>query len=168
MARHRSARVALAAAVGVFGLTASGGTPVRHRLSEVEPDLFLAGNGETLDLRGHSPRWRGLALNPVTNGPLAWQWALLAGEAAVAVGWLLLGCVALVRRRRSSTPGPPPNGRSGRRLTTAVATVAALTALVTVAVIRVMPGLVDVGFLGRLPVPLPARLALHLRWWWSY
>jgi hypothetical protein len=26
----------------------------------------------------------------------------------------------------------------------------------------VMPGLVDVGFLGRLPVPLPARLALHL------
>jgi CubicO group peptidase (beta-lactamase class C family) len=141
---------------------AENGTPVRHRLSEVEPGVFLADNGETLDLRGPLPRWRGLALNPVTNGPLAWQWALLAVGAAVAVGWLLFAGVTFARRRRSSAPGPRTDGRAGRRLTTAVATVAAVTALATVAVIGVMPGLVDVGFLGRLPVPLLVRLALHL------
>jgi hypothetical protein len=30
------------------------GTPVRHRLYEFQPGLFLAGNGETLDVRGPS------------------------------------------------------------------------------------------------------------------
>jgi hypothetical protein len=33
---------------------------------------------------------------------------------------------------------------------------------VTVAVIRVLPGIVDVGFLGRMLSPLPMRIALHL------
>ncbi|HEU4421805.1 MAG TPA: hypothetical protein VFR67_04595, partial [Pilimelia sp.] len=145
---------------------AEDGTPVRHRLTEFAPGLFLADNGETLDLRGPSRRWRGVDLNPVTNGPLGWQWALLAVVVVVAAGWLVAGSVASARRRRrvgrSSPLGPPPGGRTGRRLTTAVATVGALAALVTVAVIRAMPGLVDVGFLGWMAVPLPVRLAFHL------
>jgi len=142
------------------------GTPVRHRLSEFQPGLFLAENGETLDLRGPSQRWRGMDLNPVTNGPLAAQWALLAVVVIVAAGWLVAGIAASVRRRRgtgrSSTLGPPRGGRTGRRLTAAVAAVGALAALVTVALIRALPGLVDVGFLGGMASPLPLRLAFHL------
>jgi hypothetical protein len=143
---------------------AEDGTPVRHRLSEFQPGLFLAENGETLDLRGPSRRWRGLDLNPVTNGPLAGQWALLAVVVIGAAGWLVAGGVAAARRRagRSSTVGGRPGGRTGRRLTTAVAAVGAFAALMTVAVIGLLPGLVDVGFLGWMAVPLPVRLALHL------
>ncbi len=141
------------------------GTPVRHRLTEFRPGVFLAENGETLDLRGPSPRWRGLDLNPVTNGPLAWQWALLAIIVLVAAGWLLAGCASSVRRRRRAgrtSEVVPPWGRTGRRLTVGVAAVAAVTALVTVAGIRAVPGLVDVGFLGGMAFPLPVRLAFHL------
>jgi hypothetical protein len=145
---------------------AEDGTPLRHRLSEFQPGLFLAENGETLDLRAPSRRWRGLDLNPVTNGPLAGQWALLAVVVVVAAGWLVAVIAASVRRRRgagrSSTLGAPPGGRTGRRLTTAVAAVGAFATLVTVAVIRAMPGVVDVGFLGWMAFPLPVRLALHL------
>jgi CubicO group peptidase (beta-lactamase class C family) len=143
------------------------GTLVRYRLTEFQPGLFLAGNGETLDLRGPALRWRGVNLNPVTGGPLAWQWALLAVVVVVAVGWLLAGCVQTLRRRhgagRSSTVGaPPPGGRTGRGLTTAVAAAGALAALVTAAAILAIPGLVDVGFLGSLESPIPARLAFHV------
>jgi CubicO group peptidase (beta-lactamase class C family) len=142
------------------------GTPVRHRLSEFASGLFLADNGETLDLRGPARRWRGLDLNPVTNGPLAWQWALLAVVVAVAVWWLMAGSVASIRRRRAAgrtpTVGASPGGRIARRLTATVTTVGVLAALVTVAVIRAMPGVVDVGFLGWMAFPLPVRLALHL------
>ncbi|MGH8836236.1 MAG: serine hydrolase domain-containing protein, partial [Actinomycetes bacterium] len=145
---------------------AEDGTPVRSRLTEFQPGLFLAENGETLDLRGSPMRWRGVALNPVTNGPLAWQWALLAVVVVVAAGWLVVASVVSVRRRheagRSSTFGAPPGASIGRRLTTAVAIVGALAALVTVAAIRAIPGLVDVGFLGRMSTPLPMRLAFHL------
>jgi CubicO group peptidase (beta-lactamase class C family) len=145
---------------------AEDGTPVRSRLTEFQPGLFLAENGETLDLRGSPMRWRGVALNPVTNGPLAWQWALLAVVVVVAAGWLVVASVVSVRRRheagRSSTVGAPPGASIGRRLTTAVAIVGALAALVTVAAIRAIPGLVDVGFLGRMSTPLPMRLAFHL------
>jgi len=146
--------------------SAEDGTPVRHRLSEFAPGLFLADNGQTLDLRGPSRRWRGLDLDPVTNGPLTWQWALLAVVVVVAAGWLVAGGAAVVRRRRAAgrppTVGTPAGGRIGRRLTTVVAAVGALATLVTVAMIRVMPGLVDVGFLGRMAFPLPVRLAFHL------
>jgi CubicO group peptidase (beta-lactamase class C family) len=143
------------------------GTPLRHRLTETRPGLFLAENGETLDLRGPSPRWRGMALHPVTNGPLAAQWALLAFVVVVAAGWLVAGIAASVHRRRrgtgvSSTVGPRGGGRTGRRVTATVATVGALAALVTVAVIRAMPGLVDVGFLGGLAFPFGLRLAIHV------
>jgi CubicO group peptidase (beta-lactamase class C family) len=144
---------------------AEDGTPVRHRLAEFQPGLFLADNGETLDLRGPSQRWRGLDLNPVTNGPLAWQWVLLAVVVVVAAGWLVAVCAASVRRRRAavrSSVGPPPGGRTGQRLTTAVAAVGAFASLVIVAAIQTMPALVDVGFLGRMAVPIPVRLAFHL------
>ena len=142
------------------------GTPVRHRLTEFRPGLFLAENGETLDLRASSPRWRGLDLNPVTNGPLAGQWVVLVGVVVVAAGWLLAGCVGWVRRRRAvhrpATADSPPAGRAGRQATATVAAVGAIGALVSVAAIRLVPGLVDVGFLGSTETPLPVRSALHL------
>src|SRR5512139_2420996 len=145
---------------------AEDGTPVRHRLTEFRPGLFLAQNGETLDLRGPSRRWRGLDLHPVTGGPLAGQWALLALVAVVAAGWLVAGSVASVRRRdatgRLSTVDLSRGGRTGRPLTAAVAAVGALAALLTVAGIRAVPGLVDVGFLGWMAFPTLTRLALHL------
>ena len=92
-------------------------------------------------------------LNPVTGGPLAWQWALLAVASVVAAGWLLAGGVASVRRRRgpdrsSMVDEPSPHGRTGRRLTTTLAIAGTLAALMTVTAILAMPGLVDVGFLG--------------------
>jgi CubicO group peptidase (beta-lactamase class C family) len=143
------------------------GSLVRYRLTEVKPGLFLAANGETLDLRGSSPRWRGVNLNPVTGGPLAWQWALLAVVSVVGIAWLVAGGATARHRRhradRSSTVDvPSPRGRTGRRLTTTVATAGTLAALMTVAAILAMPGLVDVGFLGWMDFPLPARLAFHL------
>ncbi len=126
----------------------------------------MAENGDTLDLRGPSPRWRGLDLNPVTNGPLPWQWALLALVVVVAAGWLLAGSAASLLRRRAASRSPtvraPRGGHTGRRLTTAVAAVAALAALATIAALAALPGLVDVGFLGWMAFPLPVRLALHL------
>lgn len=163
---HPPSRFYVESGVAYFDASEDG-TPVRHRLSEFQPGVFLAENGETLDLRGPSPRWRGMDLNPVSNGPLAAQWALVAFVVIVATGWLVAGIAASVRRRRrgtgrSSTPGPPAAGRTGRRLTAAVAAVGALAALVTVALIRALPGLVDVGFLGRMAFPLPVRIAFHL------
>jgi CubicO group peptidase (beta-lactamase class C family) len=145
---------------------AEDGTPERHRLTEVRPGLFLAENGETLDLRGPSLRWRGVQLNPVTNGPLAGQWALLAAVALLGTGWLVAGSLALLRRRRGHdrpTVDTRPGGRSARRLAAIVAAIGAIAALANVAAIRAMPALVDVGFLGwNAALPLPLRLALHL------
>jgi CubicO group peptidase (beta-lactamase class C family) len=142
------------------------GTLVRHRLTEFQPGLFLAENGETLQLRGPSPRWRGLDLNPVTNGPLAVQWALLALVVVMAAGWLVAGSIASLRRRRradrSWTDGAPRGGRTGRRVTAAVAAAGALSALTIVAAVAAVPGLVDVGFLGSMETPIPLRLAFHL------
>jgi CubicO group peptidase (beta-lactamase class C family) len=140
------------------------GTPVRHRLVEFRPGLFLAGNGETLDLRGPSS-WRGLRLNPVTNGPLGIQWVLVGLVVAIAVAWLVGGCVAAVLRRRgrrSPPPSDPGAARWGRRATVLVAVLAAVTAVGTAAGIRAVPGIVDVGFLGWMPFPLPVRALLHL------
>jgi CubicO group peptidase (beta-lactamase class C family) len=129
------------------------GTPVPHRLAEFQPGLFLADNGETLDLRGSSRRWRGLDLNSVTNGPLGWQWTLLAVVLIVAAGWLLAGSAASARRRRranqSATAGTPPEGRTGRRLTTTVAAIGAVAALVTVTGIWAIPDSSTSGSSGR-------------------
>jgi CubicO group peptidase (beta-lactamase class C family) len=146
---------------------AEEGTPVTYRLTEFQPGLFLANNGETLDLRAPSQRWRGVNLNPVTGGPLAWQWALLAVVSVVGVGWLAAGSAAWLRRRRaadrsSTVDVPSPGGRTGRRLTAAIAIVGSLAALTTAAAILAMPGLADVGFLGSMETPIPVRLAFHL------
>jgi CubicO group peptidase (beta-lactamase class C family) len=145
---------------------AEDGTPVLHRLTEFRPGLFLAENGETLDLRASPRRWRGLDLNPVTNGPLAGQWALLLVVGLVAAGWLVAGGVAWLRARRTTrrpaAAAVPRQGRTGRRATALAAALGALAALASVVAIRLLPGLVDVGFLGGLTTPLPLRLAFHL------
>ncbi|HET7821611.1 MAG TPA: serine hydrolase domain-containing protein [Ornithinibacter sp.] len=145
------------------------GTPVRHRLVESQPGLFLADNGETLDLRGPVPRWRGLRLNPVTDGPLRAQWILLSLVVAVSAGWLVLaggtGVRDRIRRGRpdvSATAGPRGPGRGWRGITTAVAALGALAAISTGVGIRVVPGIVDVGYLGWMPFTLPVRALLHV------
>ena len=144
------------------------GIPVRHRLVETRPGLFLADNGETLDLRGPVPRWRGLRLNPVANGPSGAQWILLSLVVSIAVGWLLVaGFVAVRRRVRSghvhgSPTAEPLSGRGWRGATTVVAVLGALAATLTVVGIRVVPGIVDVGYLGWMPFTLPVRVLLHL------
>ena len=141
---------------------AEDGTPVRHRLTEFRPGLFLADNGETLDLSGSPARWRGLDLNPVTNGPRPLQRPLLAVVAAVAGGWLVAAGVRSVRRQARVRPAASAGDRLGRRTAVTVAATGALTALATAAAIRLLPGLVDVGFLGWMAWPLPLRLAFRL------
>lgn len=85
----------------------------------------------------------------------------------VAAAWLVTACVTGCRRLRRhdadvSRSAGQPAGRPGRRATAAVATLGALTAIGTVAGIRALPGLVDVGYLGWMPFPPPVRLLLHL------
>lgn len=135
------------------------GSVTRHRLVEFRPGLFLTLEGETLDLRGSSPRWRGLALHPVTDGPTTVQWALLLGVGIVTLGWFAAGVAAYLRRRRRHAAS---SGSPGRRLTTVVAAVGALCALATMAALWSIPGLVDVGFLGWISFPFLVRAAMHL------
>jgi CubicO group peptidase (beta-lactamase class C family) len=137
----------------------------RHRLTEIEPGLFLAENGETLDFRGPVPTWRSVDLVRVTGGPAPWQWALLVVSAVVSVWWLMAALVSTIRRRRrcreaaeESIAGPP----RWRLLGGAAATLTAIFALGTSALLAVIPGLVDSGFLGWLEVPVVLRLAFHL------
>ena len=101
------------------------GSLVRHRLVEVAPDLFLADNGETLDLRGPVPTWRSFRLVRVAGGPALWQWGVFGTAALLAVAWLV-AAVREVRRRvsRSAADQQPSASRRWRRI-------AALTALVT-------------------------------------
>jgi CubicO group peptidase (beta-lactamase class C family) len=138
---------------------------VRHRLTEIEPGLFLAENGETLDLRGPVPTWRSVDLARVTGGPAAWQWAMLAACASVSVWWLIAALVSTVRRRRRRPePAEEDTVRHSRwrLLGGAAATLTAMFGLGTVALLAVVPGLVDSGFLGWLEAPVPLRLAFHL------
>ncbi len=139
------------------------GTLERLRLTEIEPGLFLAWNGETLDLRTRPATWRGQALVRLSGGPAPWQWVLLGITALGALWWLGAALVSAIRRRRSgagSLPGPA-DPRWGL-LTGAVATLTALLALGTIALLVAIPRLVDSGFLGWLEVPLALRLLLHL------
>jgi hypothetical protein len=140
----------------------------RHRLTEVQPGLFLSDNGETLDFRASQATWRDLKLIPVTNGPLPWQWLTLALVALVSVGWFAGGFVAAVHRRRTSagTSGmgvmAEPAGRRWRRLMSALGALTAIASLATIGIIGAVPGLADSGFVGWLGVPMAERLALHL------
>ena len=140
------------------------GTPVRHRLTEFAPGLFLADDGETLDMRGPQATWRGLELEPVNGGPQPWQWAILGLVAGVAVAWLVGGLIGVVVRRwRGEARGAEPrSGRAWRRLMSGAATVAAIVAVLTVGILVALPAAVETGFIGWLEFPLPIRLALHL------
>jgi CubicO group peptidase (beta-lactamase class C family) len=137
------------------------GLVTRHRLAEYQPGLFVADNGEIVDFRGPQPTWRNLILTPVSDGPLSWQWALLALVAVVAIAWFAGGAIARVRRRRRPGAGPPSRRRSSLVMSV-VASLAAILALVTIATIALIPGLVDAGFLGWLLLPTPVRLLLHV------
>lgn len=137
---------------------------VRHRLAEVEPGLFLADNGETLNLRGQVPTWRNFRLVRVAGGPAPWQWAILGAVALLATTWLVAALGRTVRPAgsRSSPASTRAASRHWRRVAAAVASATALLVLATVALLAWMPGLVDAGFLGWLDLSLPERLALHL------
>jgi CubicO group peptidase (beta-lactamase class C family) len=138
---------------------------VRHRLAEVEPGLFLADNGETLDLRGHVPTWRNLRLVRVSGGPSQWQWAILGAAALLAVTWLVAALARTVRGSagsRSSLAGQRTASRRWRRVTAAIAGATALLMLSTVALLVWIPGLVDAGVQGWLDLSLAERLAMHV------
>ena len=130
----------------------------RHRLAEIEPGLFLADDGETLDLR--DPFRPG-----GTSGSFASRTAPLHGSGRSSG-----------RPRSSRSPGsaarwpgpsgaPPPRRTATSRWRGVAATVAGATALVVLAAVALLawlPGLVDAGFLGWLELPPAERLALHL------
>ena len=137
--------------VPYFKTADNADAPVRHRLVEVEKGVFLADNGETLDLRGAIPTWRNLRLVRVSGGPAAWQWAILGASALVALVWLLGAALRSVQRR------------GGRHLgTTLVACATALIILGNVTMLVWLPGLVDSGFLGDLDLTPAERLMVHL------
>jgi CubicO group peptidase (beta-lactamase class C family) len=140
------------------------GSLVRLRLTEVEAGLFLAENGETLDLRGPVPTWRNLDLVRITGGPAPWQWAILAASAVVAVWWLGAAPVSAARRRlrRSPRDGDAAATRTGRWVLVVAGTLTAVFVLGTVVLLATMPGLVDSGFLGWLEFATAVRLVLHL------
>jgi CubicO group peptidase (beta-lactamase class C family) len=140
------------------------GVVTRQHLSEIEPGLFLADNGETLDLRGQPPTWRNLELARVA-GPAPWQWVLLAASAVVSVWWLIVALASTIRRRRRRSE-PDEEGAARhprwRLLAGFAATLTATLALGIIALLAAVPGLVDSGFLGWLEFPLGQRLALHV------
>jgi hypothetical protein len=138
-------------------------TVTRHRLVEVEPGIFLADNGETLDLAGAVPRWRGLRLVQLSGGPAVWQWTILALAAVVATAWLVAAAIRLFQRLRShSSPATPSAQPVWTRVATGFATVTAMLIVATVALVAWMPGLVDSGYLGWLDLPTAERLVLDL------
>jgi CubicO group peptidase (beta-lactamase class C family) len=157
-------RFVVDAGVPYFEVDDETGSLVRHRLVEVAPDLFLADNGETLDLRGPVPTWRGLRLVRVAGGPALWQWGVLGTAALLAVAWLVAAAVRQVRRRvsRSAADQQPSASRRWRRIAALTALVTAVLTLGNAALVAWMPALVDSGFLGWLDLPMAQRLALHL------
>jgi CubicO group peptidase (beta-lactamase class C family) len=144
--------------------TSETGSLDRHRLIEVEPNLFLADNGETLDMRGSVPSWRGLRLVRLAGGPATWQWAILAAAALLAATWLVAAVARTVRRSESRWPMAAGSAapRRWRRIAAVVTSATALLMLAAVALIVWMPGLVDSGFIGWLKLSAPMRLTLHL------
>ncbi len=145
--------------------TIEDGKTIRYRLAEIEPGLFLADNGETLDFRAAPPTWRNIELTRATGGPAGWQWAVLGAAALVAVGWFVGAAMSTLRRRRLRlaavgrvAPAPPDR----HWLAAGVAALTAVLALGAIALLAAVPGLVDSGFIGRLELPLAARLVLHV------
>jgi CubicO group peptidase (beta-lactamase class C family) len=158
-------RFVVDAGVPYFDAEDVEGSLVRHRLAEVEPGVFLADNGETLDFRGRVPTWRNLRLVRVSGGPSRWQWAILGAAALVALTWLVAALVRSIRRSggsRSSSRRQRAATHRWRRVTALVASATALLTLANVALLAWIPGLVDSGFLGGLDLSLAERLAVHL------
>jgi hypothetical protein len=89
---------------------------------------------------------------------------LLAASAIVSAWWLISALVSTIRGRRRSEAAEEPTARHPRwrLLDGAAATLTAMFVLATIALIAVIPGLVDSGFIGWLEVPVPLRLAFHL------
>ncbi|GAA1971518.1 hypothetical protein GCM10009798_35510 [Nocardioides panacihumi] len=138
-------------------------SPVRHRLVEVSRGVFLADNGETLDLSGSDPRWRGFRLVGVADGPAAWQWVVLGIATLASVAWLVAAAIRSGRRRARRPSYQRSSGPRGwRRVAATAAVLTAVLVLGNAALIMWAPGLVDSGFLGWLELPLAARLLLHL------
>ena len=145
--------------------TAETGALTRYRLSEIQPGLFLADNGEALDMRSTPPTWRNLELVPAQGGPMPWQAAIMALAVIVSVGWLILTVALAVRRRLRRRRAPDarvPAVAGPARPVTLVATVTAVVVLATVGLILAVPGLVDSGFVGWHVVDTGPRLAFHL------
>jgi hypothetical protein len=138
-------------------------SPVRHRLVEVSTGVFLADNGETLDLSGNVPHWRGFRIIRVAEGPAPWQWVVLGTAALAATAWLVTAAIQTQRRRTRRTSYQRPSGPRGwRRVAATAAALTALLVLGNAALLIWTPGLVDSGFLGWLELPLAPRLLLHL------
>jgi CubicO group peptidase (beta-lactamase class C family) len=149
-----------------YWASSEDGPRTEHRLTEVQPGIFLADDGETLDLSSSPPTWRNLDLVRVEEVPLPWQWALLVLAALAAVAWLVGGLVGVIRRRRGRAPigaePPPPGGAGWRKVMAGVATVGSVLVLTVVAALIAIPGVIDAGFLGRLELPAVVRVAYHL------
>jgi len=152
------ARFLVAAGVPYFEGEDRNEVFARHRLAEIDPGLFLADDGETLDLRGAVPTWRNFRLVRVSEGPSPWQWAFVGAAALVALTWLGGALARTVRR----PPPPRPATSRGRRVAATLAAATSLVVLAAVALLAWLPGLVDAGFLGWLELPPAERLALHL------
>jgi hypothetical protein len=133
----------------------------RHRLIEVEPGIFLADNGETLDLAGPTRSWRGVRLVRVAGGPAPWQWGVLVAGGLLAATWLLGAVARTIGRFRSRASSPRPTS-CWRLVASATAAITALLVLANISLVVASPGLVDSGFLGWLRLPLIERLGLHL------
>ena len=97
-------------------VTPESGTPDRLRLSEIEPGLFLAENGETLDLRGVPPTWRNIELVRACRRPLARAVgrARRGGDHRARVARLAAVSAARGRRRPRDAGGGSPFGVRGR------------------------------------------------------
>jgi CubicO group peptidase (beta-lactamase class C family) len=153
------------AGVPYFETDDNADAPIRHPLAEVKPGLFLADNGETLDLRGPVATWRNLRIVRVSGGPSGWQWAILAAAALAAATWLLAALRRSARRARGSRSLPtrqPTTTRRWRRVTAVMASASALITLGNVALLASIPGLVDTGYTGKLDLSLAEQLAVHL------
>ena len=105
-------RFVVDAGVPYFETDDNADAPIRHRLTEAEPGLFVADNGETLDFRDTVPIWRNFRLVRVSGGPSTWQWGILGAAALIAATWLV---AAPVRSLRRSRPRAPRRGINGPR-----------------------------------------------------
>jgi hypothetical protein len=129
-------RFVVDAGVPYFETDDNADAPIRHRLAEIKPGLFLADTGRRSTCGDRSP----------PGG----TFASFASRAAPPNG---SGCSSGQPR------SPPPRGWSTAAL---VASATALLILGNVALLAWVPGLVDTGFAGALDLSPAEQLAVHL------